>query len=155
VNSLRFRILFAGLAASLVAITVANAERPAQSRERLMESASHALTGTVVRTYERQEQKDDRGFERTYGIAEINVSLVTKGSDIKQGERAFVRYWVKKWIGGGSPPPGSNGNWGIPMATDSVEVFVEGNRETGYDVLQPNGFFKVTKVRNAESKSDR
>jgi len=155
VNSLRFRIRFAGLAALLVASTVANAERPAQSRERLLESASHAMTGTVVRTYEHHEQKDDRGFEWTYGIAEIKVALVTKGSDIKAGDRAFVRYWEKKWVGRGSPPPDSNGNWDIPVATDSVEVFVEGDRQTGYDVLQPNGFFNVTKVKNAESKSKR
>jgi hypothetical protein len=44
---------------------------------------------------------------------------------------------------------------GGAVATDSVEVFVEGDRETGYDALHPNGFFKVTKVRNAESKSKR
>jgi hypothetical protein len=155
VNSLRFRIQFAGLAMSLVAITVANAERPAQSREQLLESASHAITGTVIRTYERHEQKDDRGFEWSYGVAEITVALVTKGSDIKSGDRVFVCYWEKKWVGGGSPPPDSYGNWEIPRAADSVEVFVDGDRETGYDVLNPNGFFKVTKVRNPGSKSKR
>ena len=154
-NLLGFRILGAGLAAFLLVINVVSAERPAQSRERLLESASHAITGTVVRTYERQEKKDDRGFEWTYGIAEIQVAMVTKGSDIQAGDRAFVRYWKKKWVGGGSPPPDSYGNWEVPEATDSVEVFVEGDRGTGYDVLQPNGFFKVTKVRNAQSKSKR
>jgi hypothetical protein len=154
-SSLRFRVLLAGLAAYLLGISDVNAERPAQSRERLLETASHAIHGTVVHTYERQEKKDGRGFEWTYGVAEIKVVRVAKGSEIKAGDRTFVRYWEKKWVGGGSPPPDSNGNWEIPSATDSVEVFVEGNRETGYDVLQPNGFFKVTKVRNAESKSNR
>ncbi len=154
-NLLGFRILGAGLAAFLLVISVVSAERPAQSRERLLESASHAITGTVVRTYERQEKKDVRGFEWTYGVAEIKVVRVAKGSEIKAGDRTYVRYWEKKWVGGGSPPPDSNGNSETPSATDSVEVFVEGNRETGYDVLQPNGFFKVTKVRNAESKSNR
>lgn len=138
------RLLTMVLAAGLMTVE-ARGEIPKQSREELSESASHALVGKVVRTYERQE-RDQHDFEYTYGVAEISVDSVGKGSEIASSDRVFVRYWRKKWIGTGDPPPDHYGHWSIPNATDTVVAYVKGDRKTGFEVLSPNGFFEVTQA---------
>ena len=144
-----FPILSVSLAASLLVMSDARAEIPRLSKEKLQAAASHALTGTVERIYERKEKRGD--FELTYGVAEVAVERVDQGTDIVANDRVFVRFWHQKWMGNGNPPPGHSGHWDIPAKTDSAEIFVKGNRKTGFDVLSPNGFFKVTKLKTTET----
>ena len=122
--------------------TTARSEIPKRSEKQLTNSASHALVGTVVRTYERTAKRS-RNFEYTYGVAEMNVKTVRKGSEVNPNERVFVRYWRKRWIGNGNPEPSHYGHGNIPKAGDVVLVFVKGDRQSGFDVLSPNGFFSV------------
>lgn len=143
-----FPIFSVALAASLIVMNYVNAEIPKKSKERLQASASHALTGTVERIYEQKEER--AGFEYTYGVAEVAVDRVDKGTDIVANDRVFVRYWRKKWIDNGNPPTGHYGHWDIPAKNDSAEIYVKGDRKTGFDVLSPNGFFRVKKFETSE-----
>lgn len=136
-----FPLVILALAASLVVVTYAEAEIPNKSLQELRASASHALAGTVQRTYEQKEKRGD--FEYTYGVAEVAVERVGKGADFIAGDRVFVRYWRKKWIGSGNPPPEHYGHRNIPEKAGSAEIYVKGDRKTGFDVLSPNGFFKI------------
>jgi hypothetical protein len=130
-----------------------HAEIPKESKESLHASASHALTGKVAGTYERIEKRAD--FETTYGIAEVAVERVDKGAEIVAGDRIFVRYWRKRWVGKGNPPPDHYGHWNLPEATDAVVVYVRGDRTSGYDVLSPNGFFETTKATSEKPAGDK
>jgi len=145
-----FRILAIALVASLVVGDCVIAEIPKQSKDDLLASASHMVTGSIQRTYERKETLGD--FEFTHGVAEVAVEKVAKGSDIATDDRIYVRYWSKKWIGSGNPPPDHYGHWNIPRKSDSAEIYVKGNRKTGFDVQSPNGFFQVTSAKNAKVK---
>lgn len=144
-----FPIVSVALAASLMVMSHANAEIPKQSKKELQASASHALTGTVERVYEQKEKRAE--FEYTYGVAEVAVESVDKGADVVANDRVFVRYWRKKWIGNGNPPPDHYGHGNIPAKTDTAEIYVKGDRKTGFDVLSPNGFFKITKLKTTEN----
>lgn len=126
----------------------ASAELVDQSKEKLQASASHILLGTVERTYERKEQRD--GFEYTYMVAEISVERVEKGADVVANDRVFVRYWRKEWLGNGNPPTDHFGHRGIPTNKETAEIYVRGDRKTGFDVLSPNGFFKITKLKTSQ-----
>lgn len=133
------------LAATLVATTFATAEIPNQSKPDLHAEASHVLAGTVRQTYERKEQRGH--FEYTHCVAEIAVERVDKGTGVAAGDRVFVRYWRKKWTGEGHALPDHYGHRNVPGGGDSVEVYVGGDRKTGFDVVSPNGFFAVTKAK--------
>lgn len=131
----------------------AHAEIPKASKEDLHASASHVIHGTVSRTYERKEKQ--REFEFTYGVAEVAVGRVAKGADMAANDIVFVRYWGKRWIGPGNPPPDHYGHCDVPEAADTVEVYVRGDRKTGFDVLSPNGFFAVSKATVTPGASKR
>jgi|GEM_PF-6885464 hypothetical protein len=124
----------------------ANAEIPAKSKEDLLESASHAFTGTVKRTYERREKRQDSTY--IFGVAEIIVERVDKGAEIVAKEHVYVHYWEDEWDNKvGNRAPGHYGHWDVPEEGNLVEVFVTGDRTTGFDVISPNGFFRSTKPK--------
>lgn len=143
-----FLIVSVAMAASFLSLRYVDAEIPKLSKEALQKSASHILTGTVERTYEHKEERG--GFVYTYGVAEIAVERVAKGADVVANDRVYVRYWRKKAIGNGIPLADHYGHWDIPLKTDSAEIYVKGDRKTGFDVLSPNGFFKVTQLKKSE-----
>jgi hypothetical protein len=124
---------------------VAMAERPNKPREELVKEATQAFTGRVERLYHAAPVKEGE-FEFTHGVAEMTVASVEKGTDLRAGDRVFVRHWRKRWVGRGSPPPDHYGHRTVPAEKQSVAVFVTGTRETGYDVLSPNGYFEVVKA---------
>ena len=141
------------ITAWLLNVSHVQAEIPKRSQNELQVAASSAVTGVVERTYTHKETKGN--FEYTYGVAEIALVRVDKGDDIVAKERVFVRYWRKKWIGSGNPPPDHYGHWDIPEKGDMAEIYVKGDRKTGFDVLSPNGFFKVTKAESRKSDPNR
>lgn len=134
------QIVFAAVIVVLTMSMNAQAEIPKKSREKLKEMASHQLIGTVTNTYERKETRGQ--FEFTLGVAEVAVEEVGKGTDIEKRDCVFVRYWNKRWTGSGNPPPDHYGHWNIPQKSDKAEIYVKGDRQSGFDVLSPNGFFE-------------
>ncbi|PQO46980.1 hypothetical protein C5Y93_05645 [Blastopirellula marina] len=118
----------------------AHADMVNKSQKKLEAEASHQLTGTVQRTYEQKETRNK--FEYTHGVAEVAVEAVGKGTDIEKGDRVFVRYWKKRWIGRGNPPTDHYGHSNIPQKSDKLEIYVKGDRRSGFDALSPNGFYK-------------
>lgn len=117
-------------------------EIPNLTRDALEKSASCCFEGVVQNIYERTER--EQNYEYRHRVAEIAVRRVIKGTDIAAGDRVFVRYWRRAWIGSGPPPPSHSGHRSLPEKLDTVEVYVQGDRRKGYDVISPNGFFQVT-----------
>ena len=134
----------------LVAIPLAwimatpRAEMAPMSESNLLARATHVVSGRVVDVIERR-QAQHQG-ERIDGQAVIEVDVVQKGNEVKPGERMAVRYW--RVIPDPTKPvaPGHYGHWGVPPMAASVQVFVSGSRNAGYDVLSPNGFYRMTKA---------
>lgn len=123
-----------------------HAEVPNQSVESLKKNASHIVVGKVTVIRDRTINSGD--YEETESTAEITVATVEKGDGISTGDGIQAQYWRKRWIGKGSPPPGSNGHRGIPKKNDKVRVYLTKVKGRGYDVQFPNGF----EVIKAEEK---
>lgn len=120
------------------------AERAPRKAKQLDASASHVVSGAVHHQYVRKERKGM--YEHRHIVAELTVNKVNKGDDIQVGDRIFVRYWSKAWLGpADQPEPGSYGFHPSPKPGDSTLVYLKGDRKKGYEVLHPNGFFNVTK----------
>jgi hypothetical protein len=135
---------------------ITDADVPMKTAGELLSSASQAGAGTVVAKYSRTEKKDN--YEYTYNVVEITVSHVAKGKDIAPNDRVFVRCWDNKWVGPPNQAPiGDSGHFPIPSKGDKVEVYVGGSRGTGFDVLHPNGFFKVVQPKKpgAQGSADQ
>ena len=117
--------------------------------------ASHVFAGVVLQTYVRTEQQGNFVYE--YGVVEVDVKRVDKGSDIAVKDRAFVKYWKKDWTGDKqNPPPDDYGQLEIPKKGDAVQVFVSGDAKAGFDALSPNGFTKdEPKVATRPRSNDR
>lgn len=121
----------------LLLVSAAAAEIPDLSAEQLERQAESIITGTLVHTYHRKETKGD--YEYTHSLAEIVVDGVRKGQDIEAGDRVYVRYWRKRFVGNGRPETGHFGHRGVPNEGTHVLLFLEGDRADGFDVLSPNG----------------
>ena len=128
-----------------------SAAAPPQSKADLIASASHVATGVVIARYKRTEKKEN--YDYTYSILEIAVKNAVKGSDIEPKDRIFVRCWQRSWAGKGIPDPGIHGQDRIPLKRDTVEAYLKGNRKSGFDVLEPNGFLNFTKKRSPSEQN--
>lgn len=124
----------------LAAMPGVAAVRPMTFEER-QKAASRIVTGTVV---SKTESHPDKPVEvKIYGVVEILVESVQKGSDVKVGERVAVHYWrmepdpIRPVIGG------HYGQYFIPAEADRVQVFVKTKLSSGFSVLEPNGFEKT------------
>ncbi|MEL0097714.1 MAG: hypothetical protein VW875_17890 [Planctomycetaceae bacterium] len=117
--------------------------------------ASHVFAGVVLQTYVRTGQQGNFVYE--YGVVEVDVKRVDKGSDIAVKDRAFVKYWKKDWTGDKqNPPPDDYGQLEIPKKGDAVQVFASGDSKAGFDALSPNGFTKdEPKVATRPRSNDR
>jgi hypothetical protein len=116
----------------------AGAEVPDRTPEQLERGASHRVVGEVQAVYAAVSREAD--FEDTKGVAEIRITAVGKGDGLKPGELIYARYWRRAWRGAGNPPSGSNGHRGLPKVGEAVDVYLKRAKDTGYDVLLPNGF---------------
>ncbi len=123
------------------------AERPTMPRKELQAIANHVVTGKVIRTYS-NAWDDDLG-EYTAFVVEISVSGVLKGKGIAINERLFIR--CKQRQAHRFEKPGGMGQVKIPVGGDTVEVYLKGVRWSGYDVIEPNGFFKIIPPNAADN----
>ncbi len=125
-----------------------------RSRGDLLTEATQVFEGRVERLYHASPEKEG-SFEFTHSVAEMTVARVEKGTELRAGDRVFVRHWHKRWIGKGQLPPDHYGHRTVPAVKQTVVVFVSGTRQTGYDVLSPNGYFEVVTTGGKLPASDR
>ncbi|MGI9441890.1 MAG: hypothetical protein ACR2N1_05455 [Rubripirellula sp.] len=143
------------IAIHVLSPSVTVATSPPLSGKELKSLSSHVFAGVVLQTYVRTEQQGNYLYE--YGVAEVDVTRVDKGSDIAVTDRAFVKYWKRAWTGDKqNAPPDDYGQLKIPRKGDTVQIFVTGDRKTGFEALSPNGFTKdETKVTTRPGSNDR
>lgn len=123
-------------------INTAFAERAPRPKEELTKSSSNIIHGVVENFYERKARKGM--FEDTYIVAEIVVSKVEKGTELRVGDRVYAKFWSKSWLGPAiTTPPGTYGFRPTPSRGDSSGVYLKGDRKSGFEVLHPNGFFDI------------
>jgi hypothetical protein len=128
------------------------ADSPPLSKKERESLASHVFAGVVLQTYVRTEQQGNFVYE--YGVVEVDVKRVDKGSDIAVKDRAFVKFWKKAWTGEKqNTPPDDYGQLEIPRKGDAVQVFARGDRKSGFEALSPNGFTKdESKVATSDDR---
>ena len=120
-------------------VAASEAEIPNKSPEKLQQVATHVVVGDVERIY-KTVQKTSSHFEHTYSVAEVTIGEVKKGGEVVAGDRIFVRFWRKRWIGKGRPAPDHYGHRGVPKEGEQATIYLKGSRQNGYDVVSPNGF---------------
>jgi hypothetical protein len=118
--------------------TPAPGEVPLLRPDELKDFSTHIVTGEVRRIY--TDVENDGHYERTNGVAEVAVTGLEKGDGLKAGGLVYARFWGKRWVGEGEPPPDAYGHHDVPAKGKRVRIFLERSKDGGYDVLLPNGF---------------
>ncbi|MDG2223931.1 MAG: hypothetical protein P8L85_21300 [Rubripirellula sp.] len=125
-------------------------EKAPMSAEELRQTATDIIVGKVVRVYERTESEGDWSYTRF--VAEISVGTVEKGESIEPADLAYVRYWKRRWVGGGRVPASTSGHRGLPsegvtlrvyLARNAYDGFTRSNKDGGFNVIGANGFEKI------------
>jgi hypothetical protein len=131
----------------------APAEIPNLSAEELSEAAAAIVTGKISRIYTRTQTRGD--YEYTHSLAEIVLDEVRQGQDLRSGDRLYVRYWRKRYVGTADPETGHYGHRGAPKEGERALVYLKGNRADGYDVLSPNGFARPSSEASIDRPTSR
>ena len=127
-----------------------HAAKAPSSKQQLETIATHIVVGKVQAVYSHKERAGIplvRGYEYDHKVAEVKIEKVEKG---KVSEKLiYVRYWSRKWMGIGLPPPGGQSFSPQPekgqmcrfyLAKNSYDGLSEkGNQDGGYNVVYVNG----------------
>ena len=131
-------------------VSLSQAAKAPSSKQQLETIATHVVVGKVQALYSLKEREGVplvSGYEYDHKVAEVKVEKVEKG---KVSEKLiYVRYWSRKWIGIGLPPPGGQSFSPQPekgqmcrfyLAKNSYDGLSEkGNQDGGYNVVYVNG----------------
>ena len=148
-KSLTFVSVALVAASSLLPFLAASAEKAPRGPAKLRSDATHVVTGSVQAIYSRREQTKDWTYNRY--VAELLVTRVEKGKDLKRGAVAYVRYWTREYRGLFSPDS-TLGHSPLPKPGENVRVFAVRHADDGYgavrkdgglDALGPNGFERL------------
>lgn len=140
------RTLSAGLLVIAAGLATVQAEIAPMSPAELQKQASHIALGKVKVIY--SEITNDGTWESTGGVVEIEVTKLEKGDKIEAGECIYARYWRKRWIGVGDPPPFGSGHH-LPKKGDTVRVHLV-KKDGGYDTLLPNGIEVIPETKKSK-----
>ena len=127
-----------------------HAAKAPSSKQQLETIATHIVVGKVQAVYSHKEREGIplvSGYEYDHKVAEVKIEKVEKG---KVSEKLiYVRYWSRKWMGIGLPPPGGQSFSPQPekgqmcrfyLAKNSYDGWSEkGNQDGGYNVVYVNG----------------
>jgi len=92
------------------------------------------------------------GYEYDHKVAEVKIEKVEKGKISES--LVYVRYWSRKWIGLGFPPPGGQSYENQPkkgqayrfyLAKNSFDGWKDGNKDGGFNVVYVNGIQPIEK----------
>lgn len=126
-----------------------NAEKVNLTHERLHQTATHVITGTVKNIYSKTETTTN--WKLTKYIAEIKISECQKGNDIEKGALIYVRYWSRIWIGDAPCPTSTTGHRGLPGEGMFVRVYLAQNAYDGFDLNNNDGGFNVIGANGFET----
>ena len=125
------------------------------SKQQLETIATHIVVGKVQAVYSYKEQEGIplvSGYEYDHKVAEVKIEKVEKGKISES--LVYVRYWSRKWIGLGFPPPGGQSYENQPkndqtyrfyLAKNSYDGWKDGNKDGGYNVVYVNGIQPIKK----------
>jgi hypothetical protein len=129
----------------------ARAAVPGQKPDQLRKGATHIVVGKVTGIYSSTTARGDQAL--TTSVAQIEIENLEKGNGLKAGELVYARYWKWGWVGKGPIPPGAtDGHYSVPKGGDRVRVYLEQKfkKDSGYDVLFPNGF-EILNAKESEN----
>jgi len=125
------------------------------SKQQLETIATHIVVGKVQAVYSYKEQEGIplvSGYEYYHKVAEVKIEKVEKGKISES--LVYVRYWSRKWIGLGFPPPGGQSYENQPkkgqayrfyLAKNSFDGWKDGNKDGGFNVVYVNGIQPIEK----------
>ena len=125
------------------------------SKQQLETIATHILVGKVQAVYSYKEREGIplvSGYEYDHKVAEVKIEKMEKGKISES--LVYVRYWSRKWIGLGFPPPGGQSYENQPkkgqayrfyLAKNSFDGWKDGNKDGGYNVVYVNGIQPIKK----------
>jgi len=125
------------------------------SKLQLETIATHIVVGKVQAVYSYKEQEGIplvSGYEYDHKVAEVKIEKVEKGKISES--LVYVRYWSRKWIGLGFPPPGGQSYENQPkkgqayrfyLAKNSFDGWKDGNKDGGFNVVYVNGIQPIEK----------
>ena len=125
------------------------------SKQQLETIATHIVVGKVQAVYSYKEQEGIplvSGYEYDHKVAEVKIEKVEKGKISES--LVYVRYWSRKWIGLGFPPPGGQSYENQPkkgqayrfyLAKNSFDGWKDGNKDGGFNVVYVNGIQPIDK----------
>ena len=117
--------------------------------------ATHIVVGKVQAVYSYKEREGIplvSGYEYDHKVAEVKIEKVEKGKISES--LVYVRYWSRKWIGLGFPPPGGQSYENQPkkgqacrfyLAKNSFDGWKDGNKDGGFNVVYVNGIQPIEK----------
>jgi len=125
------------------------------SKQQLETIATHIVVGKVQAVYSYKKQEGIplvSGYEYDHKVAEVKIEKVEKGKISES--LVYVRYWSRKWIGLGFPPPGGQSYENQPkkgqayrfyLAKNSFDGWKDGNKDGGFNVVYVNGIQPIEK----------
>jgi hypothetical protein len=118
----------------------AYAEKVDMTPEKLRQTASHIILGTVLQIYERSETNG--GWDTTHYLAEVEANAVEKGDKISKGDLVYIRYWRRGWVGAENDLRriDTSGHRGLPKRNEFLRIYLVRNGYDGFSVTGDGGF---------------
>jgi len=118
----------------------AYAEKVDMTPEKLRQTATHIILGTVLHIYERSET--DNAWDTTHYLAEVEANAVEKGDNISKGDLVYIRYWRRRWVGAQNDLRilDTAGHRGLPKTGESLRIYLARNAYDGFSVTADGGF---------------
>jgi len=121
-------------------VSLVRAEVPPRSVEDLQKTASHIVTGKVVKVTGTDQKGAGAGYVDVAYVIEVKVLEVKKGKGMAVGDVVLAKAWKAKERPKGWTGP--SGQYEIPKEGQTVKLYLEG--ENGeYTAISPNGIQKV------------
>jgi hypothetical protein len=129
---------------ALVLLALMAAPGQAERKFEKKEGATNVVTGKVVHVYSRTTGRGDLVY--THYILELQVDSVEKGQGFNAGEVLYVRCF-KRTKSPQPAPPGAAGHRYIPKEGEPVRVFVNRQKDGGYEIAYPDGVESLDKPK--------
>lgn len=136
---MRTRCFAALLVLSLIILNstaVVHGERSAKAGDEYRKKvAEDIIVGKVQAVYSHVEVKKD--WKWTRYIAEVKVEKVKRGTNLKKGQLAYVRYFSCQYVGKQNVRPDTGGFRITPKNSQTIETYLKkSKKDGGLDVVR-------------------